>query len=45
VLVDMARAKSVEMPTCAAVAAILDGRMSVGDAIEGLLTRPFRAEG
>jgi glycerol-3-phosphate dehydrogenase (NAD(P)+) len=45
VLVDMARAKSVEMPICAAVAAILDGRMSVGDAIEGLLTRPFRAEG
>ena len=37
--------KSVEMPICAAVAAILDGRMSVGDAIEGLLTRPFRAEG
>ena len=45
VLVDMARAKDVEMPICAAVAAILDGRMSVGDAIEGLLTRPFRAEG
>ncbi len=45
VLVEMARAKGVEMPICAAVAAILDGRMSVGDAIEGLLTRPFRAEG
>jgi glycerol-3-phosphate dehydrogenase (NAD(P)+) len=45
VLVEMARARSVEMPICAAVAAILDGRMSVGDAIEGLLTRPFRAEG
>lgn len=45
VLVDMARAKGVEMPISAAVAAILDGTMSVADAIEGLLTRPFRAEG
>jgi glycerol-3-phosphate dehydrogenase (NAD(P)+) len=45
VLVEMARAKGVEMPISAAVAAILDGTMSVGDAIEGLLTRPFRAEG
>ena len=35
----------VEMPISAAVAAILDGKVSVGDAIEGLLTRPFRAEG
>lgn len=45
VLVEMARDKGVEMPISAAVSAILDGRMSVGDAIEGLLTRPFRAEG
>lgn len=45
VLVEMARAKGVEMPISAAVAAILDGTISVGDAIEGLLTRPFRAEG
>jgi glycerol-3-phosphate dehydrogenase (NAD(P)+) len=45
VLVEMARDKGVEMPISAAVAAILDGTMSVGDAIEGLLTRPFRAEG
>jgi len=45
VLVEMARAKDVEMPISAAVAAILDGTISVGDAIEGLLTRPFRAEG
>jgi glycerol-3-phosphate dehydrogenase (NAD(P)+) len=45
VLVEMARAKGIEMPISAAVAAILDGTMSVGDAIEGLLTRPFRAEG
>lgn len=45
VLVEMARAKGVEMPISAAVAAILDGKVSVGDAIDGLLTRPFRAEG
>jgi glycerol-3-phosphate dehydrogenase len=32
------------MPISAAVAAILDGTMTVGDAIEGLMTRPFRAE-
>jgi glycerol-3-phosphate dehydrogenase (NAD(P)+) len=44
-LVEMARAKGVEMPISAAVAAILDGKVSVGDAIEGLLTRPFRSEG
>jgi glycerol-3-phosphate dehydrogenase (NAD(P)+) len=44
VLVEMARDKGVEMPIAAAVAAILDGTVSVGDAIEGLLTRPFRAE-
>ena len=45
VLVEMARDKGVEMPISAAVAAILDGKVSVGDAIEGLLTRPFRSEG
>ena len=26
------------------VAAVLDGKLSVDQAIEGLLTRPFRAE-
>jgi glycerol-3-phosphate dehydrogenase (NAD(P)+) len=45
VLLDMARDKGVEMPIAAAVAAILDGTLQVDDAIEGLLTRPFRAEG
>jgi glycerol-3-phosphate dehydrogenase (NAD(P)+) len=45
VLVDMARAKSIDMPIAAAVAAILDGRLGVDAAIEALLTRPFRAEG
>jgi glycerol-3-phosphate dehydrogenase (NAD(P)+) len=45
VLVEMAGLKGVEMPIANAVAAILDGRASVGKAIENLLTRPFRAEG
>jgi glycerol-3-phosphate dehydrogenase (NAD(P)+) len=45
VLVAMAREKGVEMPISAAVTAILDGTLSVDDAIESLLTRPFRAEG
>lgn len=45
VLVEMAEAKGVEMPISAAVAAILAGTLSVSEAIEGLLTRPFRAEG
>ncbi|WP_022723750.1 NAD(P)H-dependent glycerol-3-phosphate dehydrogenase [Rhodopseudomonas sp. B29] len=44
VLIEMARAKDVEMPITAAVAAILDGRISVDAAIEGLLTRPLKAE-
>jgi glycerol-3-phosphate dehydrogenase (NAD(P)+) len=44
VLVEMARARSVEMPIASAVAEILAGRASVDDAIENLLTRPLRAE-
>jgi len=44
VLLEMARMKNVEMPISAAVAAILDGRISVDAAIEGLLTRPLKAE-
>jgi glycerol-3-phosphate dehydrogenase (NAD(P)+) len=45
VLLEMAHDKGVEMPIAAAVAGILDCSSSVDDAIEGLLTRPFRAEG
>jgi glycerol-3-phosphate dehydrogenase (NAD(P)+) len=45
VLVEMARAKEVETPIAAAVAAVLDGRLGIDEAIEALLTRPFRAEG
>jgi glycerol-3-phosphate dehydrogenase (NAD(P)+) len=44
VLVEMANKRGVEMPIASAVAAMLDGRMSVDAAIESLLTRPLRAE-
>jgi glycerol-3-phosphate dehydrogenase (NAD(P)+) len=45
VLVEMANQKGVEMPIATAVAAILNERVTVDEAIENLLTRPFRAEG
>jgi glycerol-3-phosphate dehydrogenase (NAD(P)+) len=44
VLVDMAGRAGVDMPISAAVAAVLDGKLSVDEAIEALLTRPLRAE-
>ena len=43
-LVDMARAKGIEMPIAAAVEAVLAGRWSVENAIDALLARPSRAE-
>lgn len=45
VLIELARANNVEMPVAAAVAAILDGSITIDQAIDGLLTRPFKAEG
>lgn len=45
VLLDMAKQKGVDMPITEAVAAVLGGQLSVTDAIEMLLTRPFKAEG
>jgi glycerol-3-phosphate dehydrogenase (NAD(P)+) len=45
VLLAMARERSVDMPIAAAVAALLEGTMSVDQAIESLLTRPLKAEG
>jgi len=45
VLVDMARERAVDMPISFAVAALLEGKMSVDAAIESLLTRPLKAEG
>jgi glycerol-3-phosphate dehydrogenase (NAD(P)+) len=44
VLVEMANERGVEMPVATAIAAVVDGRMSVDAAIESLLTRPLRAE-
>ena len=44
VLAEMADEKAIEMPIVAAVAAVLDGKLGVDQAIESLLTRPFRAE-
>jgi glycerol-3-phosphate dehydrogenase (NAD(P)+) len=44
-VVELAQRAKVEMPIAIAVAAILDGSLSVDQAIENLLTRPFRKEG
>jgi len=44
-LVELAAERDVDMPIARAVAAILDGTLSVPDAVEALLTRPLRAEG
>ena len=40
----MAKARGIELPIGAAVAAIVTGAMSVDEAIDGLLARPVRAE-
>jgi glycerol-3-phosphate dehydrogenase (NAD(P)+) len=45
ILIETARNLGVAMPICAAVNAILYQNASVDDAIEGLLSRPFRPEG
>jgi glycerol-3-phosphate dehydrogenase (NAD(P)+) len=44
VLLEMARAKNIEMPISAAVAAVLANKLSVDDAIDSLLTRPIKPE-
>jgi glycerol-3-phosphate dehydrogenase (NAD(P)+) len=44
-LVDMADQHGVDMPIATAVAAILDGHLTIDAAIENLLTRPLKAEG
>lgn len=44
VLLEMARAKGVDMPISAAVAAVLAGALTVDAAIESLLTRPLKSE-
>jgi len=45
VLIELAAAQDVDMPVSNAVAAILNGAVTIDDAIESLLTRPFKAEG
>jgi glycerol-3-phosphate dehydrogenase (NAD(P)+) len=45
VLVELAAAEGVDMPVSQAVAGILRGVVTIDDAVEGLLTRPFKAEG
>lgn len=44
VLIELAASQDVDMPVSNAVAAILSGRATIDAAIEGLLTRPFKAE-
>ena len=44
VLAEMARERGVDMPISFAVAALLDGKISVDAAIESLLSRPLKAE-
>lgn len=45
VLIELAASKNVDMPVSNAVAAILSGTATIDEAIESLLTRPFKAEG
>ena len=45
VLMELAAAQGVDMPVSNAVADILRGAVTIDDAIESLLTRPFKAEG
>ena len=45
VLIELAASQDVDMPVSNAVAAILGGAVTVDEAIERLLTRPFKAEG
>ena len=44
VLAEMARERAVDMPIAFAVAALLEGKMTVAVAIESLLSRPLKAE-
>jgi glycerol-3-phosphate dehydrogenase (NAD(P)+) len=44
VLIELAASQGIEMPVSSAVAAILSGKLTIDAAIEGLLTRPFKAE-
>ena len=43
-VIDLARKKHIEMPIAEAVHAIIEGRISVDDAITALMLRPLKAE-
>jgi glycerol-3-phosphate dehydrogenase (NAD(P)+) len=45
VLIELAASQNVDMPVSNAVAEILAGATTIDEAIESLLTRPFKAEG
>jgi glycerol-3-phosphate dehydrogenase (NAD(P)+) len=45
VLIELAASQDIDMPVSNAVAAILRGAATIDEAIEGLMTRPFKAEG
>ncbi|MCA6118635.1 NAD(P)-dependent glycerol-3-phosphate dehydrogenase [Bradyrhizobium sp. WSM 1738] len=44
VLIELAASQNVDMPVSNAVATILSGKITIDAAIEGLMTRPFKAE-
>ncbi len=44
VMIELAASQRIELPVSMAVAAILSERLTIDAAIEGLLTRPFKAE-
>jgi glycerol-3-phosphate dehydrogenase (NAD(P)+) len=44
VLIELAASQKVDMPVSSAIAAILSGVATIDEAIESLLTRPFKAE-
>ena len=44
VLIELASSQNIELPVSMAVAAILTKKLTIDAAIEGLLTRPFKAE-
>ena len=43
VLIELAASQNIDMPVSSAVAAILSGTATIDEAIESLLTRPFKA--
>lgn len=43
-LVELAQHRGIDMPIASAIAAVLDGKLNVDAAIEGLMTRPFKSE-